>query len=62
MRKIEDQVAKASMMTTGIELGWYEPIDLFAVPSMWLVIADGLICCMGLVESDLSECTRQEET
>ena len=54
MRKIEDQVAKASILATSVEMGVCEPVDLFADHKMWLNVLDGVMCCLAIVDADLS--------
>ena len=44
MRDLKEQIARASMMGAGIDIGDYEAVDLFAVPEMWLTMFDGLWC------------------
>ena len=54
MRDIEDQIYKARMLSIGVQMGTFEPVDLFAVPEIWLTMFDGMICCAALVEADLN--------
>ena len=53
MRDLNEQIARASMMGAGIDIGDYEAIDLFAVPEMWLTMFDGMWCCLELVDGDI---------
>ena len=53
VRKIEDQVYKARMLSIAVQMGTFEPIDCFAVPEIWLTMIDGLICCMAIAHKDL---------
>lgn len=54
MLTIEDEIAKASALSAGLRLGMYEEIDLFRLPEPWLIIADGVQCCINLVADDLN--------
>nr|BDD45717.1 hypothetical protein 21 [bacterium] len=61
MRKIEDQIAKASILATAVEMGTCEPVDFFANPDMWLNILDGVICCAEIVNQDLWAMSQQSK-
>ena len=54
MRSIEQEMANLQALNAGLQLGMYEPIDLFKVPEAWCLMFDGLMCCLELVAADLS--------
>ena len=54
MRNIKQEMANVQALSAGLQLGMYEPIDLFKVPDAWCLMFDGLQCCLQLLEADLN--------
>ena len=58
MRTIEDQLYKARMLSTAVQMGTCEPIDFFADHRVWLNILDGVMCCIQICHDDIFSADR----